>query len=924
MQAAPALPNNQRCCTPAVETAGYKSAKPAFAGCKASAESPQATWRICCPRIYSPGESGYRNSWAMQAAPTSQSQLPHLRRQSAPGSCTPVAIALALALSLLPALVRADVSVRASLAPLRAQVGESLALSIDFSGAQDAAPPTLPPIPGFELSYRGPSTQVSIMNGQMNASVQHRYALLAMQPGRFTVGPFSAEYKGTQYQTASFNVEVVPAAQGSQAQAGGDPGGQRALRLNLSVPRSEVYLNERLPIDINLYVGPVRAGDVQYPIFTADGFSIDKFTEPTQHQESIDGQTVQVLHFQTTLMPLRSGALSIGPAALTLSVYDRRRGGGGFFDDSFFADRHPVTLRSDPVVLNVLPLPEEGKPPSFSGAVGSFTLDVSAAPVELNAGDPVTLTMTVRGQGHLPDTAAPALSTTRGFRTYETHATKSEGDSKSFEQVLIPTDPRVAAVPAVRFSFFDPEKRRYEVLDSQAVGLTVRPPQQPQHAEIVSSGARPPKPEELGRDIVYIKDDPGTLSPRRSGLPVAAWPALPLPLLLFGAATWYDRQRTRLTGDLRYARFTRAGRMARESLAKAEQALLRQDRAAFYDAIFRTLQDYLAAKLDLPPGGIDANAAASRGLPDDVVQAIRQLLDSCEQARFAPVGEAADLQATLAAAQGVVKRLERDRRLTAAPHAALLMLAIVLGSTAVVAADNASPQTSFFHANALYKDGQFAAAAAEYEEILAQGLGSGNLYFNLGNAYFKAGEKGKAVLNYERARHLLPVDPDVAANLSYARSLTGAEACAPSLWARLAFPLAQRVARAGLTWATLSLYSLCALALTAYRGLPAHPRALLYVAAAGGALLLLAGMSLSRQIYVGSQPRAVVVVPGNTPARFEPAANGTEHYALKEGTLVTISDRRDGWLQVTRCDGLRGWIEAKTIEPLEKEPPSQP
>jgi tetratricopeptide (TPR) repeat protein len=155
-----------------------------------------------------------------------------------------------------------------------------------------------------------------------------------------------------------------------------------------------------------------------------------------------------------------------------------------------------------------------------------------------------------------------------------------------------------------------------------------------------------------------------------------------------------------------------------------------------------------------------------------------------------------------------------------------LLILSALWASAAQAADTApaSPQTTFFHANALYKDGQYDAAVQEYEQLLQSGRTSGNLYFNLGNAYFKAGKKGKAIVNYERARRLIPGDPDLRANLEYAQSLTGAEACAAAFWTRLAFPLARRMASARLLWTGSALYTLLVGAIVAYRLWPRRPR----------------------------------------------------------------------------------------------------
>src|SRR5262249_59285760 len=130
-----------------------------------------------------------------------------------------------------------------------------------------------------------------------------------------------------------------------------------------------------------------------------------------------------------------------------------------------------------------------------------------------------------------------------------------------------------------------------------------------------------------------------------------------------------------------------------------------------------------------------------------------------------------------------------------------------VAARAWAAAPAESPKTVFFRGNSLYSEERYAEAAAQYEQILGEGLASGSLYFNLGNAYFKAGDVGRAMLNYERARRLMPGDPDLVANLAYASSLADVSEDVP-LWARLLFPLAGRFSTDALLVAASGLYAL--------------------------------------------------------------------------------------------------------------------
>ncbi|MGD0946296.1 MAG: SH3 domain-containing protein [Candidatus Binatia bacterium] len=247
----------------------------------------------------------------------------------------------------------------------------------------------------------------------------------------------------------------------------------------------------------------------------------------------------------------------------------------------------------------------------------------------------------------------------------------------------------------------------------------------------------------------------------------------------------------------------------------------------------------------------------------------------------------------------------------------LLILGVLCGAARATEPTEPSPRTTFYHANALYKDGQYVAAAKEYEEIEQSGLASGNLYFNLGNAYFKAGEKGKAILNYERARRLIPGDPDLGANLAYAESLTGAEACDPALWQLIVFPLSHRLVTDRLAWATSAMFTLLLLVLAGYRLWPARPRWLVYAATGLAVLVLISSTSLAQQVLTDDwQPQAVVISSGEAPTRFEPAGNGTVHFVLKEGSLVRVVETRDNWIEVARCDGRRGWIVKSAVDEI--------
>lgn len=591
--------------------------------------------------------------------------LPLLGR---PCRCAVLAPLVPLIVAAQVASTDAQVSAGASLSARNAQVGQALTLSIEVKGAQSVEAPLLDGLDDFEVQYIGPSTQVSVINGQVSASTQHRYALTPRRPGRFVLGPFTVEHGSQQLQTNRLELVVGEAPPAPAVQPPGEGTGEQ-LRLIMSVPKTEVYLREVLPLDVVLYVGAVQVSDVQYPALAADGVAIESFGQPRQFSQMIAGQRWDVVQFHTSVTAVQAGKRVLGPATQRMSVIEHQRQ-GGFFNDPFFSAfasrRRPAELRSNAIELTVLPLPEEGRPAWFSGAVGHFAIEAVASPTEVFAGDPITLRVALQGSGNLADARPPELVGAEGFKVYEPQvAASGAGALRMYEQVLIPHDATVSRIPAVRFSYFDPEGRQYRTVEAGPIAIRVLPPGQAGEARVVAAdGQWRGRREELGRDIVYIKDDLGSTyrSPDPSDLDWAFFAWQPVPLLLLAGVLFYDRRRKLLSGDARYARFMQAKRVARASLARAEVALKAGEAATFYDHLWKAVQGYVADKLGLPPGAVDLATIEHSGLSPESAAHLRELFSACEQARFAPSAGDGDMRGLLGRAKAIIARMERECR----------------------------------------------------------------------------------------------------------------------------------------------------------------------------------------------------------------------------------------------------------------------
>lgn len=818
----------------------------------------------------------------------------------------------------------ADISVEATVESQDVVINEPFIFTIAVTGSQYGSPPNVK-ADGFEIGYLGPSTQISFVNGRMSASISHRYRAVPLEVGQFQLGPFTVDVQGQRFETKPITIKVA-AASGGGGRRGQvvTPGGTQGLRLVIEPGKREVYVGERVDLVLTLLIGNVRIRDLQYPVIAADGVTLDKFSKPEEANRVVDGQRYHTVDLRTTMTPVKPGTIDLA-ASMAMSIVTSRRNMDPMFDQFFPADAKPVEVRAEPVPLTVLPLPEQGKPPGFTGAVGNYDFKLTAKPTELDAGDPITLRMEISGNGNLANVTAPTVPLDDRFRVYDAQPVKDEDSAtrRVFEQVVMPKSAAIRALPAVTFSFFDPDAHAYRSITQGPTQLAVRvgPEAKPEvvDANQPATAEEPAPAQPLGRDIVYIKDAPGAWQERGARFYQRPWFVLLqfVPMLVFAAVWTYARRRDRLAADPRLVRFRQAGREARRALAALAD---RPGDAEFYDRLSAAVTAYLSAKLDLPPGAIERERVLARldgaaGLTRERLEAFFQLV---EQARYARRVDAAERATALDLATGIVDSLERERRserhLAAAVASALLCASIAY---AVAHADEATPQTAFFHGNQAYANGQYGEAIRAYESVRAAGLESGGLDFNLGNAYVKDGQVARAVASYERARRLLPRDPDVQANLSYAREIAQVEEDSTPIWQRLMFPFADRstggelAVMASLCWVAFWL-------VLTVRVLAPRVRVALGRLAAGlAAIYLIVAASLGyRLATVELRDAAIVTADGGVAVRFEPSATGTEHFPAAPGTALEITEERDDWLQVRRGDGRRGWIPRGAVERL--------
>lgn len=572
------------------------------------------------------------------------------------------------------AVVASDVQFEVTVDRNKIALGGALQLSLAFHGIQNVSAPSIDKIEGFDSRYIGPSTVVSIVNGVVTSSITHIYTLVPLKTGTFTIGPFSAEAQGKTLTSKPITIEVVSASPGGQQPYSSGQSLQDAssskidaeelkdrIFLILSAGKRRAYLNEIIPLSIKLYVNHLGVRDIQFPGLETSDFSIDKFGQPKQYREEFGGVSYDVIEFTADMFGIKAGEWTLGPAKLNCNLIVRRQNqrrrnafddnfSGGFFKDDIFDDffgryeAYPLELKSTELPITILSLPQEGKPESFDGALGNFQLDVETTPLQVKAGDPITLKMTVKGEGNFDSVKSPKLQSKEGFKVYDPHVKQSENE-RVFEQVLIPDSEKVACIPQINFSFFNTKTEQYQVLMHAPIPITVAKADETQAKliELPQAQVKIAQKEELGRDIVYLKNSQGKL--RRTGYYLyqsfGFWLFHILSFLLFTGAVLFYLKQQKLIGDERYARRLRAPAKARKGIQEIGKLLREGKTAAFFDAVFKTLREYLSDRLHLPLGGITAitieEITKERGLSVEILEKIKKIFADCDTARYAPI-----------------------------------------------------------------------------------------------------------------------------------------------------------------------------------------------------------------------------------------------------------------------------------------------
>src|SRR6185437_9881144 len=399
------------------------------------------------------------------------------------------------------------------------------------------------------------------------------------------------------------------------------------------------------------------------------GFTVGKMIQQQLTKTLIGNQYFSLLVYKTFVIPAKAGRLTLGPATLVLAVpHPNTR--VDFFGQP--VDWMDVNLATDPVNIDVHPLPTNNVPADFNGAVGAYSLATSISTNTVTVGDPITVTVQITGRGPIDSLTLSSLNNWRDFRVYPPSTKVETTDEfglegvKSFEQAVIPENAEVKELPPITFSFFDPDRKSYRTVSHPATPVIIRPgnaaPAQPTVLATTPLDRDEPKP---ATDIVHIKPRIGALAQIRPALIQQSWfiSLQTVPLLAWLAVLVWRRREENLAGNPRLRRKRQVAQTVREGLTDLRRLADATRTEEFYATVFRLLQEQLGERLDRPASAITESVIEEQlrpqGADAETLATLQELFQACNQARYAQQRSGAELAALIPKVESALKQLQQ-------------------------------------------------------------------------------------------------------------------------------------------------------------------------------------------------------------------------------------------------------------------------
>lgn len=565
----------------------------------------------------------------------------------------------------------------------------SVMWSVNSGGGEFSAP-------SFEGFYKlmGPQTSYSsntqIINGKMTRQTSYTYVyyLQALKEGKYVLAPARFTIKNKTYSSDSMKIEVIsgaPQNQNTVASSGKTSGDEQTainstggdIFINLGLNRKEVYLGEHIVATVKIFTRVNLSGinEIKFPSF--DKFLKTDLTTPplnSLQQENVNGTIYGAGVIQQFLLyPQVTGEIVIDPVQITVLIQQKSGQSDPFFGDFFTSYQNvPRAVASQSMKVNVKPLPGI-QPSDYSGVVGKLEMKATLNKDTVNVNDAVTYRITVSGNGNLKVAATPQLKLSPDIEVYDPkisddikNGTGGTTGQKSFEFLLIPRHYGDFTIPSISYSFFNTAKGKYETLSTGEFHFHARKGTDQNTGITVYGGMSKEDVKYLGKDIRFIKSSPGNLA-KSADLIVSKrsfYSLYAFALIIFLIILFIRREQIRRNSDLSLVRNRKAAKVAVKRLHNASVCLKNEQIDKFYEEILKAVWGYISDKLNIPVSDLTRNNAVSalseRGIDEERLKSLNEILDKCEYARFAPSASGTEAATIYEGASQFIKSVENS------------------------------------------------------------------------------------------------------------------------------------------------------------------------------------------------------------------------------------------------------------------------
>ncbi|MEO6305200.1 MAG: BatD family protein [Bacteroidia bacterium] len=506
------------------------------------------------------------------------------------------------------------------------------------------------------------SNSVQYNNGVMSSQVVISYGLVAKKEGKVTIGVASVMAGGQKLETSPVTLEVVKGAAGTQNtnNPSEDPkfsnkvsGGDVFVRTGVS--KTKCYVGEQVVITQKIYSRLQMIGFQKFAQPTYDGFYSQAQESTSKGQaavENIDGVNYYTYElFRSSAIANKTGKISLSSIegdvivrkqtnAKPKNIFEQFFGAAGYEDV-------PVSVKSKPLVIEVMEVPEAGKPAGYYGAVGDFSYKVQTTRNELKANDAFNLKLTISGKGNLKLIDAPKLNLPESFETYDPKITES-GNSKTFDYLIIARSEGEFKLENLDFSYFSLDSKKYNTIPAPEIAIKVLP------ADPNSKGAQvyiqQSQVKETENDIRYIKKGDFVLVKSETEFFNSSLHILFLILSVFalGLGLFLRRNYIKNNSNMVLVKERKAAKLAKKQLVNAEKLMQQNKKDEFYTEILMALNNYISHKLNIPVADLSRDKITSvlnqKQVDAQSTAKLVTTLETSEYAKYAPGAVSGDLQ----------------------------------------------------------------------------------------------------------------------------------------------------------------------------------------------------------------------------------------------------------------------------------------